>query len=72
MIEKVIFEPLNVKIILLCVYGFVCLLWGIFAIHKNATSYSIKPTIGKQILTFIINFFLFPYCWYYAKKHKKI
>lgn len=58
-------------IILVC-YGFVCLVWAIYAVYKNMTAYSIKPSWWLNAITFMLNFVAFPYAWWYAKKHNKL
>ena len=58
--------------IALWIYIGICLLWGFFALYKQRTSYSVKGTVLRQILVFIMNVVLFPAMVFVAIKQKHI
>ncbi len=56
----------------LWIYIGISLIWAVFAVYKNMTSYSIKPSFFLNAVTFLLNFVLFPVTVFIAIKDKKI
>lgn len=58
--------------IALWIYLGMCLLWAVYAVYRNTTSYSIKPSFWLNTLTFLLNFTIFPATVFIAIKQKQI
>lgn len=53
------------------VYLTIALIWSLYAVYKTRQRGYMGKDMKNQILTFLINFFLFPFCLFYAIKNKK-
>jgi hypothetical protein len=58
--------------IALWIYLGISLVWAVFAVYKNMTSYSIKPSFWLNAVTFLLNFIIFPVTFVIAIKKKKM
>lgn len=59
-------------LIILIIYVVLALSWGIFSVFKIREFGRLGKLLSNQISVFLLNFFLFPYCFIYAIIHKKI
>ena len=58
--------------IYLIIYLVLSFIWSIYSVYRTRQMGYLGKLISNQIQVFILNFVLFPYCLYYAIKHKKI
>jgi len=58
--------------IYLIIYLALSLIWACYSVYKVRQYGSLGKILSNQIQGFILNFLFFPYCLYYAIRHKKI
>lgn len=54
------------------IYSILAFIWSIFAVYKIRKFGRLGKLFVNQLTAMVINFIGFPYCLYYAIKHKKI
>jgi len=55
---------------MLITYIIIAIIWASYATYRTRKLGYLGKLISNQIKTFLINLILFPYCLFYAIKHK--